>query len=912
MVRSMFIRCLPALVLACLVFAPDRAIAQAGEARAERVEALLSRMTLEEKVGQMTQVTITAVATADQEVPGRIRLDPARLREAIVEHHVGSILNVINESLTLDAWHALIHEIQDVAVNETRLGIPIVYGIDFVHGGNYLRSGTIFPHNIGLAATFNRALVRQTGVITAEEALASGLPWNFAPVLDVGRIQLWPRYYETFGEDAFLTGALGREVIEGVQQTGPVAATLKHYLGYSGSDVGRDRTPANLSERVVREHYLPPFRQGIAAGAKSLMVNSGEIDGEPVHASRYWLTDVLRGELGFRGVVVTDWEDVIYLHTRHKVAPTLKDAVRMAVEAGIDMSMTPYEYGFAIHLAELVREGTIPESRIDASVRRILEMKMDLQLLDDPYPDRAWMARIGTAESRQVARQAARESLTLLHNDGVLPLARDARILVTGPAANALTPLHGGWTHTWQGTDPAFFPSDSPTLLDAIRARSRHVVFAEGSGFAEATDIDAAASAARGADVAVIAIGEDAYSEGVGDITDLTLPGAQLALVRAIRATGTPTVLVLVQGRPRVISTVADDVAGILMAYQPGMEGAEAIAEVLFGEHNPAGVLPFTYPRHPNALDTYDHKFTQTLGPAFGGDPGFNPQFPFGHGLSYTTFAYGDLRVSNPTVRPRDSQTVTVTVTNTGDRAGQHSVLLFVRQHYASLTPAVRRLRGFEKVDLEPGASATVRFELTGEDLGFVGRDGAALLEPGHFDVMVGDQLATFELIDDGQQAHRAFFEHLRALCGQTFGGRTMLAPVADRTFEPARLYMVVEECAGGEIRVPFIVDGDASRTWVFQMRDHGLTFFHEHVRPDGTEYDGSGFGGHASDDGSATFQSFPDFWATETTPPEEYRVWRLRIDHDNDLFVYYLDRGGLPAYRLAFHMGPPSPPLER
>jgi beta-glucosidase len=747
MQRPVSIRWLPHIVLTCMVLAPVRIAAQADPSPGARAEALLSRMTLEEKVGQMTQITVTAVAAGDQEVAGRIQLDPARLRSAIVEHHVGSILNVVSASLTLEGWHALINEIQDIALNETRLGIPIIYGIDFVHGGNYLRSGTIFPHNIGLAATFDVDLVRRTGVITAEEALASGLPWNFAPVLDVGRIPLWPRYYETLGEDPYLVGVMGRALVEGVQETGPVAATLKHYVGYSGSDTGRDRTPASLSERVVREYYLAPFREGVAAGAMSVMVNSGEIDGEPIHASRYWLTDVLRDELGFRGVVVTDWEDVVYLHTRHRVAATMKDAVRMAVEAGIDMSMTPYDFEFGVHLAELVREGTIAEGRVDESVRRILEMKIALGLLDDARPVAAWTARAGTDAARQTARQAARESITLLQNNGVLPLSRGTRILVTGPAADALTPLHGGWTHTWQGTDADHFPPDTPTLLDAIRARSEQVVFAAGSGFEETLDISAAVRAARDADVAVIAIGEDAYSEGFGDIGDLTLPAAQLELVRAVQATGTPSVLVLVQGRPRVISAVADAAAAIVMAYVPGMEGAEAVAEVLFGEHDPAGVLPFTWPRHPNALDTYDHKFTQTLPPPSEATPGgFNPQFAFGHGLSYTTFAYSDLRLGGTTMGREDTQTVAVTITNTGNRAGRHTVLLFVRQHYASLTPAVRRLRAFRKIDLAAGASQTVRFELSGEDLTFIGRNGAPLLEPGLFDAMVGDLRATFEL----------------------------------------------------------------------------------------------------------------------------------------------------------------------
>jgi beta-glucosidase len=744
------------ILLAFVVCGPGVGMAQGDPSRAERVEALLARMTLEEKVGQMTQVTLTAVAAAEQGVDGHVRLDPARLREAVVEHHVGSILNVLDASLTLEGWHALLAEIQDVALNETRMRIPIVYGVDFVHGGNYLRTGTIFPHNIGLAATFNRDLVRRAGAVTTHEALASGLRWTFAPVLDVGRIQLWPRYYETFGEDPFLAGVLGREATEGLQQTGPMAATLKHYLGYSGSDVGRDRTPANLTERVVREYYLPPFRAGVEAGAMSVMVNSGEIDGVPVHASRYWLTDVLRGELGFDGVIVTDWQDVIFLHTRHRVAPTMKEAVRLAVEAGIDMSMTPYEYGFATYLAELVREGAIPEERVDASVRRILAMKLDLGLLDDPHPDPAWVTRTDTAAARQAVRQAARESITLLQNDGVLPLARDVRVLVTGPAADALTALHGGWSHTWLGTDARYFPEDTPTLLDAIRSRASSVVFAPGSGFEQTVDAEAAARAARDADVAVIAVGEDAYSEWVGDIVDLTLPAAQLELVRAVQATGTPTVLVLVQGRPRVISAVADAAAAIVMAYQPGMEGAEAIAEVLFGEHNPAGRLPFTYPRHPNALDTYDHRFTQTLGRGVDRAPtGFNPQFEFGHGLSYTTFAYSNFQIDKSVMEPLDEQTVQITVTNTGSRAGQHTILLFVRQHYASLSPPMRRLRGFDKVDLAPGSSETVSFVLTARDLEFIGRDGAPRLEPGHFDIMVGDQRATFELGDGGPHTDR-------------------------------------------------------------------------------------------------------------------------------------------------------------
>lgn len=739
------------LFLFCMAFvstAPP-ALCQPADPAAtrERVETLLEQMTLEEKVGQMTQLTLTTVAAEPSNGRGTVALDPAKLREALVERHVGSLINVYNDALSLEGWHALLTEIQDVATEETRLGIPVIYGIDHVHGSNYLIGGTVFPHNVGMAATFNRDLVRREGEITGDEAQAAGLPWNFAPVLDVGRQPLWPRFYETFGEDAYLAAELGAAVVEGTQRSGRVAATVKHYLGYSGPDSGRDRTPANLPERVVREQFLPPFRAAVEAGAKTVMINSGEINGAPVHASRYWLTEVLRDELGFEGVAVTDWEDVIFLHTRHRVAPTMKDAVRMAVEAGIDMSMTPYDYEFADLLVELVEEGTIPERRVDESVRRILMLKADLGLLDDPYPVAGTAVTSATEAHREAARQAARESITLLKNEGVLPLQPDARVAVVGPAADDLTALNGGWTYTWQGTDASHFPEDVPTLLDAIRTHAADVQYAEGASFTEAGELDAAARAAEAADVAVVALGETGYAEWVGDLDDLTLPDDQLRLAEAVLATGTPTVLVLLEGRPRLIDAIADDADAIVMGYWPGMEGGEALADVLYGEVNPSGRLPFTYPRHPNALLAYDHRYTETLGTGFDRAPdAFDPQFAFGHGLSYTTFAYSDLRLSTNEVGEGEEVTVEVTVTNTGERVGKDAVLLFTRQHYAQLTPAMRRLRGFEKIELAPGASQTVTFTLTTDDLTYVGQDGEPVLDPGAFDVMVGDRTATFEV----------------------------------------------------------------------------------------------------------------------------------------------------------------------
>jgi beta-glucosidase len=717
------------------------------ETASPRVEALLAAMTLEEKVGQMTQLTIGVVGAQGGPTHDSVRIDPAKLREAIVNRHVGSLLNVIGGSLSIEGWHRLIGEIQGMAMRETRLGIPVIYGIDFVHGANYTRDGTIFPHNLGMAATFNPALARRAGEITADEAIASGLPWNFAPVLDVGRNPVWPRFYETFGEDPTVTAIFGREQVLGMQAGGRVAATLKHYLAYSASRTGHDRAPVELSVRGVRENYLPPFAAAVRAGARTVMVNSAEIDGEPVHASRYWLTEVLRGELGFTGVVVTDWEDIYYLHTRHRVAPTIKDAVRMAIEAGVDMSMTPSDFRFTDALVELVREGAVPEQRIDQSVRRILTLKEELGLFERPVPDPALRARFATDEAAAVARQAARESITLLRNEGgILPLRRDAKILVTGPAAQSMTALNGGWTHTWQGADASHFPEAPRTVLEAVLRRARDVRYVAGSGFTEPGDVEEAARLADDADVAVVVIGEDAYAEGVGDIADLTLPEAQLGLVRAIQATGTPTVLVLVQGRPRIIHSVADAARGIVMAYWPGMHGGEAVAEVLFGETNPGGKLPFTWPRHPNELVTYDHKLTETLSPRFQGQ-GYRPQWPFGHGLSYTTFAYRDLRMDAVEMGPAGRIRVQVTVQNTGGRAGDETVLLYTRQHYASRTPYTRRLRAFERVSLAPGESRTVAFTLAADDLRFAGQDGRMVLEPGAFDVMVGGLTGTFRVV---------------------------------------------------------------------------------------------------------------------------------------------------------------------
>ena len=736
------------LALFLLIAMPSALTAQARSSAA-RVTALLARMTLEEKVGQMTQVNLSLVSTDTQPLRDRIRLDSAKLRAAVVRRGVGSILNTGAGALPAASWQLLVKQIQDVATRESRLRIPVLYGVDAVHGHNYASEGTIFPHNLSLAASFNTELAEQVGEVTGREVLATGLQWNFAPVLDVGRQPAWPRFYETMGEDAYVASILGAAQIRGMQRSGKVAATMKHYLGYGMPRLGRDRVPAEVSTRYVREHALPPFRAAVAAGARSVMVNSGEIDGEPVHASKYWLTDVLRTELGFTGVVVTDWEDINFLHTRHRVAPSLKEAVRIAIDAGIDMSMTPLDYNFTDDLIALVKEGAIPMSRIDQSVRRILTLKMEIGLFDAPFPDPTLATNVGTGLARTIARQAARESITLLKNAGdVLPIRAGTRVLITGPAANSVSALHGGWSYTWLGQDSSYYPRGAPTLLTTVRARVPTTVHVEGSRFEETTDgsIAEAVKAARASDVAIVALGEEGYAEWVGDIPELALPDAQLRLAKAVIATGTPTVIVLLEGRPRIIRPVVDSARGIIFAGWPGMEGAEAIAEVLFGETNPSGRLPFSYPRATNALVTYDRKATEALTGWERDSVAFAPEFEFGHGLSYTTYAYSDLRVSQPLMTAGVTQVVRVTVSNTGTRAGEEAVLLFTRQHYAALTPAVRKLRAFEKVALAPGQAREMTFSLGADDLGYVGRDGKMVVAPGSFDVMIGGQKATFIL----------------------------------------------------------------------------------------------------------------------------------------------------------------------
>lgn len=706
---------------------------------AARVDDLLRRMTVREKVGQMTQFEIGMVTDGKD---AALTINPNELRKAIGEYGVGSIINVSDTALSVEKWHELIGAIQQAAAG-TRLQIPVLYGIDTIHGANYVAGATLFPQPLGMAATWDPELMKEASRIAAAETRAAGIPWNFSPVMDIGRQPLWPRLYETFGEDPHLASVMGAAAVRGYQgddlaSPTAVAATLKHYVGYSFPTSGHDRTPALIPEITLREYFLPTFAAGVKAGALSVMVNSGEVNGIPGHVNKHLLTDVLRGELGFDGVAVSDWEDIKKLVSTHHSSATERDATRDAVLAGIDMSMVPSDYSFSDLLVSLVEDGSVPMARIDEAVRRVLTMKARLGLFTARKPGTDTDGDVGSTASREVARRAAHESIVLAKNaSGVLPLRAGARVLVTGPTADSLPALNNGWTITWQGDRPQLYPKDRHTVRGALEARlARRATYVPGASYDKEVDVRAAASAAASADLVVLCLGELSYAETPGNIDTLRLPDAQLALADAVLAAGKPVVLVMIEGRPRIIRSLADRAQGILIALNPGLEGGDAIADVLLGDVNPSGRLPITYPRYANALLTYDHKAFEEQDTSFG-LKAFQPQFEFGSGLSYTTFSYANLTA--PSTATFDGGIdASVTVRNTGARPGAEVVQLFVADRVATITPPVKRLRRFVRVELQPGAARTLSFHLTRSDLSYIGADNRPTAEPGAFTLLVG------------------------------------------------------------------------------------------------------------------------------------------------------------------------------
>jgi len=716
-----------------------------------QVDQLLSQMTIEEKVGQMTQVTIDVVLATDSsnKVIEPQRIDTAKLRKAIVGYNVGSILNVAGNAYTREHWFEVISTIQKMAMEQTRIKIPVLYGIDAIHGVTYTEKSTLFPQQIGLAATWNTGLVEQAASIAAYETRASYIPWNFSPVLDLGRNAAWPRLWETFGEDVFLDKTMGKAMIQGyeghdISDKFKVASCLKHYMGYSLPLSGKDRTPAWIPEIFLREYILPPFAEAVQAGAHSVMICSGEINGVPVHANHHILTDILRNELNFKGIAVSDWEDINRLYSNHHIAASPKEAVKIAVMAGVDMSMVPLDFKFYDYLLELVNEGEVPVSRIDEAVSRILRVKVELGLLEHPYYSTSDYPKFGSEEFRHASLEAARESVTLLKNEqGVLPLPKSAKVLVTGFAANSMRCLNGGWTYTWQGDRTDEFAKDKSTILEAIQKKvgNANVTYAEGTTYDSLTDNKRAVQLAHSSDYIVLCLGELSYTESPGNINDLYLPEAQVQFANQLAATGKPVILVLAEGRPRLISKFAQNMKGIFMAYLPGNEGGLAIADLLFGDVNPSGKLPFTYPRYPNDLSNYDRKYTEE---AYSSS--YNPQYPFGYGLSYTTFTYANLEIDKPMLDASEQVKITVDVTNTGKTRGKEVVQLYVSDLVASITPSVKRLRGFEKLELEAGQTKKVSFTIAASDIAFVNNDLKWVTEPGEFEVTIDKLHGKFTL----------------------------------------------------------------------------------------------------------------------------------------------------------------------
>jgi len=719
---------------------------------AERVKPLLAQMTLAEKVGQMTQIDLSVVAKPESE-QADFPIDLAKLNDAVVNRHVGSILNAPytpnNKAQPIATWRQMMQAVTAAGL-KTRLKIPVLYGIDAIHGATYTQGATLFPQALNMAATFNPELNRQEGEVTARELRAGGLPWNFSPVMDIGRQPLWPRLWETYGEDVHLAAVLGSAFIKGHQgddfsAPDKAATCLKHFIGYSYPLNGQDRTPAWIGERALREYFLPGFAAGIKAGAPCVMVNSGEVDGIPGHANGYFLNTVLRGELGFTGFTVSDWEDIKRLHTRDKVAASPREAVKIAVMAGVDMSMVPFDFSFAELLLDLAQTGEVPLWRIDEAVGRILTVKFKAGLFDSQRPLLPVAGNFATTEAKATNRQAAHESIILAKNqNGLLPLAKTAKILVTGPTADSLSVLNGGWTITWQGDTEHLYPKDKPTVLAALRQKSSGLItFLPGSTFTAEHDLAAATAAAPHHDAVLLCLGEKPYTETPGNIDTLDLEPAQLKLAEALLGTGKPVILLMLGGRPRTITPIAERAAAVVLGFLPGMEGGAAIADILYGDYNPDGKLPLSYPRHSNAVTPYDYKPSEAFE-----QNRYRPLYPFGHGLSYTTFTSHGLTVDQPRLRQGANQTVTVHVSNTGTRAGQETVLLYLNDVAASVTRPNRQLKAFQKISLVPGQSKTVSFTLTPADFSFIGLDLKRRVEPGEFKVMVGNETVGFSVTE--------------------------------------------------------------------------------------------------------------------------------------------------------------------
>ena len=726
-----------------------------------KVDQTLKKLTLEEKVGQMMEVVIDLFGANDKN--GVFYIDEQKADSIFTHYKIGSILNAPNTCApTAQQWEKYMSQIQKLSMK--RLGVPCIYGLDQNHGSTYTQGGTLFPQNINVAATFNREIARRSAEATAYETRAVSVPWTYSPTVDLGRDARWPRIWENFGEDCYLSSEMGKAMVYGFQGEDPnhidqyhIAASMKHFMGYGVPWTGKDRSPAYISPADLREKHFAPFLAGIEAGALSVMVNSASVNGMPMHANKEILTHWLKDQTGWDGVLITDWADVNNLYTREMVAKDKKDALRIAINAGIDMVMEPYSCDACGYIIELVNEGKIPMSRIDDACRRVLRMKYRLGLFEHPTQKLKNYPLFGGEQFAQLALEGATESMVLLKNDNnILPLQKGKKILLTGPNANQMRCLDGGWSYTWQGNRTDEFAGKHNTIYEALcnEYGKENVVLNHGVTYNEAgkyweenePQIAAAVEAAKHVDVVVACIGENSYTETPGNLTDLWLSENQRNLVKALATTGKPIILVLNEGRPRLIADIEPLAQGVIDILIPGNYGGDALALLLSGKANFSGKMPYTYPKEINSLANYDFKKSEEVGTMTGAydyNAKITQQWGFGQGLSYTTYQYSNLKVDKATFDHDDVIRVSVEVKNTGKVAGKESVLLFSSDLMASMVPDGRRLRAFDKVALQPGESKTVTFELKANDLAFVGWDGKWILEEGDFMLMVADQHAT-------------------------------------------------------------------------------------------------------------------------------------------------------------------------
>ena len=734
-----------------------------------QVEQTLKKLTLEEKIGQMMELVTDLFGANDKN--GVFYIDEHKTDSILSRYKIGSILNAPNTCApTAKQWEKYIAQIQKISMK--RIGIPCVFGLDQNHGSTYTQGGTLFPQNINVAATFNREVARRSAEATAYETRAVSIPWTYSPTVDLGRDARWPRIWENFGEDCYLSSEMGKAMVYGFQGEDPnnidqyhIATSMKHFMGYGVPWTGKDRTPAYISPADLREKHFAPFLAGLQAGALTVMVNSASVNGMPMHANKDILTGWLKEETGWDGVLITDWADINNLYTREMVAKDKKDALRIAINAGIDMIMEPYSCDACGYLVELVKEGKIPMSRIDDACRRVLRMKYRLDLFKNPTQKLKNYPKFGGEEFAKLALEGATESMVLLKNEGnILPLQHGKKILLTGPNANQMRCLDGGWSYTWQGHRADEFAGKYNTIYEAFcnEYGKENVILNQGVTYNEKgkyweenePQIQGAVDAAKNVDVIVACIGENSYTETPGNLTDLWLSENQRNLVKELAKTGKPVVLVLNEGRPRLIADIEPLAQGIINILIPGNMGGDALANLVSGKSNFSGKMPYTYPKEINSLANYDFKKSEEVGTmegAYDYNAKITQQWGFGYGLSYTTYKYSNLKVSQSDFRHGDIIKVSVDVKNTGKVAGKESVLLFSSDLIASMVPDGRRLRAFDKVELQPGETKTMIFELKADDLAFVGWNGKWRLEEGDFKLMIADQSADIHCTDTYQ-----------------------------------------------------------------------------------------------------------------------------------------------------------------